>query len=299
MTIRELYEAVAKLGFQDNLEDTAAFFAAANRALLQINSIKPKIGISEVFANVPENLAVRAHYGIDIHKGGESLVYEATRACRSWCFEVLGQGSCKVESKDGDEWGTIKTINFSNTAFEVHRGLVNEEDKEAEIRLVFVGEYTYRVRGVAFYGEIYSKDEKDIPTYSKLLRVDLNEICPGFIELADNPLYDDFERLVDGYQIEGRGVILVPREAASALKIKYKRAPERLIYRETVTEDESEIDLDAELAELMPILTAVYIWLDEGDEKAGTYLQLYRERRAEIELKVRSREPVPMRFNSF
>ena len=83
--------------------------------------------------------------------------------------------------------------------------------------------------------------------------------------------------------------------AASAQGSKTSSAPSPGVSRRAA----KEAAFRAELAELMPILTAVYIWLDEGDEKAGTYLQLYRERRAEIELKVRSREPVPMRFNSF
>ena len=41
MTVSELYKQVAQLGFEDSLEDEDRFYYAANRALLQVNSIRP------------------------------------------------------------------------------------------------------------------------------------------------------------------------------------------------------------------------------------------------------------------
>jgi len=43
MTISELYKQVAQLGFEDSLEDDDRFYYAANRALLQVNKIRPAI----------------------------------------------------------------------------------------------------------------------------------------------------------------------------------------------------------------------------------------------------------------
>ena len=48
MKISELYESVAKLGFEDSLEDIPAFFYAANRAVLQVNALRPLTSILEL-----------------------------------------------------------------------------------------------------------------------------------------------------------------------------------------------------------------------------------------------------------
>jgi hypothetical protein len=63
------------------------------------------------------------------------------------------------------------------------------------------------------------------------------------------------------------------------------------VWSDAPTEDDTEIELDAELSELVPILTAAYIWADEGDGKYALYLELYRERAAEIERRAKSKEP--------
>ena len=41
MTVSQLYNSVAQLGFEDSLEEDDRFIFAANRALLQVNAIRP------------------------------------------------------------------------------------------------------------------------------------------------------------------------------------------------------------------------------------------------------------------
>ena len=45
MTIADLYQSVAHLGFETSLEDEARFVYAANRALLQVNALRPATSI--------------------------------------------------------------------------------------------------------------------------------------------------------------------------------------------------------------------------------------------------------------
>ena len=42
MTIKELYDSVAQLGFETSLEDNDRFYLAVNRAIIQINRLRPK-----------------------------------------------------------------------------------------------------------------------------------------------------------------------------------------------------------------------------------------------------------------
>lgn len=291
MKIKELYEAVAKLGFEDNLEDIPAFFHAAQRAIVQVNALRPLCAILEIYENCPENIATAGGFRT-IEHAGEDLIIEAEGA-KAYYFEAKGCGGCVIEVFDGEEWVRVDEITFDCTKFEAKRGFVKLDDEFVSLptRMRFIGDYVYSVRNCAFFDKVYSPRAEDIPSYAEFIRYDLRELVNNFLSFADRPLVGDYERLNAGYVLESNGVIRVPRELCRELKIKYKRLPARLEYRDKPTEDEREIELDADLCELLPLLVAAYIWADEGDGKYALYLELYRERAAEIERRERSKEP--------
>jgi ribosomal protein L24E len=210
-------------------------------------------------------------------------------------FEVFGEAACWIDRYDSaiGKWDPKSDIHFATAAFEKRKGHIKPDGAftNEPVRLRFIGNYDYSVRSVALFDKVYSSDEEKSPELSEYVRYDLNVMCHGFIGLADNPLLPGYERLTGKYFLEDGGVLLVPREYCEDLKIKYKRAPARLVWKEAPTEDDTEIELDAELSELVPILMAAYIWADEGDGKYAFYLELYRERAAEIERRQKSRAP--------
>ena len=55
MTIKELRDATASLGFENELESDEGFFSAANRALYCANRIRPRSSELEVFIGKEEN----------------------------------------------------------------------------------------------------------------------------------------------------------------------------------------------------------------------------------------------------
>jgi hypothetical protein len=293
MKIKELYEAVAKLGFEDNLEDIPAFFHAAWRAMVQVNALRPLTAILEIYERVPENIATGGGFDI-IEHAGEDLIVEAKDIARAYYFEAKGYGECRIEVCESDgTWRIVEAMSFDNTEFEAKRGFVKIDGNFTDLpaRMRFIGEFVYHVRGCAFFNKVYSPREDDLPSYTELIRYDVGKLGDNFLAFADRPLIGDYNRLTAGYVLESNGVIRVPRELCSELKIKYKRLPTRLVYKNDPAEDEREIELDADLCELLPILVAAYIWADEGDGKYALYLELYRERAAEIERRERSREP--------
>ncbi len=293
MKINELYSAVAKLGFEDSLEDISAFFSAANRAMLQINAIRPLTAILEIYHRGCENLVVGATHDIITHENDE-VIFDCSGSAKAYYFEVNGVGRCNVEVYDSDasEWGIAEEIDFDSRIFTAFRGFIKPDGNfvSEPVRLRFIGDYAYQIRNVALYGVLYSGNPDDIPAYEEYIRYDLRKLAEGFIELADNPFVTSFTRLIDNYVFENGSVLLLPHDVAREVKIKYKKRPRTLIYTESPGKDETEIELDPELVELLPILTAVYVWADEGEGKSEYYLTLYRERAAEIEMRKRSRE---------
>lgn len=295
MKVHELYDAVAKLGFEDSLEDISAFFIAANRAMLQVNALRPLTAILEIYHRSVDNLIPGATHEIHEHLDS-NLVFESTAPAKAYYFEVLGEGECRIEVYNSaiKQWEVKHNpIIFDCRTYTAFYDLINPEGEfvSDRVRLHFMGEYVFYVRNAALYGSVHSSDPEDIPPFREYIRYDLRKLAEGFIELADNPFITSFTRITDDYIFEDNSVLLLPRDVAREVKIKYKKAPGALVYTDDPANDDSEIELDPELSQLLPLLTAAYVWADEGDGKAQYYLELYRERTAEIEMRKRSTAP--------
>ena len=293
MKINELYSAVAKLGFTDSLEDISAFFIAANRAMLQINALRPLTAILEIYHRSVKNLINGATHDIHQHLDSD-VIFEASGAAKAYYFEVLGEGECRIEvyNSHSNAWEIKDLISFNCKTYTSYKGFIKPDGAftTEPVRLRFIGDYVYQIRNVALYGLIYSSSPEDIPAYEEYIRYDMRKLDEKFIELADNPFVSSFTRITEDYIFEDGSVLLLPECVAGEVKIKYKKAPKELIYSDNPLTDDTEIELDPELAQLLPILTAVYVLTDEGDGKSEYYLNLYRERASEIEMRKRSRE---------
>ena len=100
-TIEELYSSVAQLGFETTLESDERFFFAVNRAILQVNRVKPLTSIYKLNHFPLDNLIGGDHFE-PVCKDREALIFVAERA-RSYYFECNGNASVIIEkSTDGD-----------------------------------------------------------------------------------------------------------------------------------------------------------------------------------------------------
>ena len=79
MTVSDLYQAVAKLGFENTLEDDGVFLYAANRALLQVNAIRPHTKLLRLHHAPLANLLGGIGYDA-VEKGETDLIYTAEGA---------------------------------------------------------------------------------------------------------------------------------------------------------------------------------------------------------------------------
>lgn len=293
MRVNELYASVVELGFEDSLEDIPAFFSAANRALMQINALRPLTAIVDVYHRRPENLIQGADH--KIYECSGEVILDAGGAAKAYYIEVMGEGRYQIEAyNEGTRiWDIVYGEDFSFITLKARRGLIKDDhgsfiDRKVRIRLM--SDYAFQYRNAALYKVVYSSDPAKIPAYEEYARYDLKDLDPDFIEVCDNPMVDAYSRLTGDYYFESKSILVLPTSAEGEIKIKYKKSPRLLTYKDAPEGDNTEIELDPELVQLMPLLVASYIWLDEGDGKAQYYLELYYRRAAEIEAKNRNRE---------
>ena len=116
MTIAELYNSVAQLGFEDSLGDegTDRFIHAFNRAMLRVAAIRPATS-SCVINHRPLNNLLGNEFKY-YEKSGEKLVISCPCA-KSLYFEYCGQGSLtvKLKRKESDTYWSAGTIQLQKS----------------------------------------------------------------------------------------------------------------------------------------------------------------------------------------
>ncbi len=301
MRVSELYKQVAQLGFEDSLEDDNRFYYTANRALLQVNSIRPAIS-AYVINHKPMKNLVREESFSPIEKSSD-LCFMATNA-KAYYFEADGNGMLYIEKlADNGNWVIIGDVELaSNRRFIAYKGFVKQDTDfvEGQVRLRFTGQYLYSVRNVALYEHLYSEYAEDIPAYEPFTRYDISALVSDFLSLNSPPIKDDDEytRLNQNYDVEGDKVILLPYSTDGCFKVLYKRKPAEIVNTGVASEDEAVIDLDEELCALLPTLIASYVWMEDEPSMAEYYLQLYRERAMDVERRIRNATPVSIKNTS-
>ncbi len=292
MTISELYSSVAKLGFEDTLEDNESFFHAANRAILQINALRPMRAVHIInHRPLPNAIGACGWSVVDVYK---ETVFEATDV-KAFYFEAAGQGRYVIELLNGGEWQFVSDGEFSTAGFEAVRGLIQKDGAfvSGRYRIRFVGDYVYSVRHVAMYQHLLGSAPEDIPAYEQFTRYDIEARTGDFLALADVPIeVEEYNRLNSGYDVEDGRILVLPYEARGIYKVTYNRVPNALVYKNEPAEDDTLIDLDEDLCALMPLLIASYLCLDGEEGKAGYYLTLYQTAAVDVERRNRSYTPL-------
>ncbi len=295
MTISQLYQSVAQLGFEDSLENEERFIFAANRALLQVNALRPATS-SYIINHKPMNNMADKLFFEPMEKVKELCFYADN--VKSYYFEADGNGSVFIEKKsDSGAWSIIGEVQLiSDKTFKSYRGFIKDDGEfvNAHIRLRFTGNYVYSVKCVAMYEYLYSDNEEDIPAYEAFSSYDISELVSDFLSLVSPPISENegIMHLNQGYDIDNGRTILLPYNMRGLYKVVYNRQPKKITSSGAAQDDNSIIDLDEELCALLPLLVASYIWVEDEPEKAQYYLMLYKERAVDIERRLISAKPV-------
>ena len=293
MKVSELYSQVSQLGFEESLESDNRFYYAVNRAIFQVNALRPATKVIEINHSPLDNLL--GNNSSKIEEKISDLYFEASRGV-AYYFEADGEGIAYIEMYDKEEWRIIGETSW-NSPF----GFVSLKDFikadgafiDSPIRLHFTGEFVYSVRNVAIYGALRSSQKEQIPAFSQYVAYDMSNLVEDFLEFSTPPIYSAEYEVLDGeYFVESNSILFLSRFIAGVYRVSYKCKPVLLSFDDEAPENETEIDLDDELCSLLPMLVAAYVWADDEPEKAQYYLSLYRERAAIIEAKKTDISPV-------
>ena len=287
MTVAELYDHVSRLGFESSLEDARQFYTTTNRAVLQVNALRPAIRSCEINHSPLPNLLSDS-----VSPKDTTFIAAAPRA---YYFEADGTGYFYLEELAESEWKIIGEgeLERNGGKFTPKHGLIKKDGEwvDGSVRLRIESNYTCNVRNVALYGAVRSDKEADVPPFGAYTRYDMNEIVDDFLAFSSPPIKpeDGYERMSLGYEIEGKNTILFPTDVSGVYTVLYEHMPSSLEYSPKPYEDDTAIDLDDDLCVALPLLVAAYVWMDDEQVNTSYYMDLYREMSVNI---VRNRKSV-------
>lgn len=128
-----------------------------------------------------------------------------------------------------------------------------------------------------------------------VVRYDLSELCkdandnPNFESLYGTAtrVYNNTSSSFRNYTLEQNKIILMDASLVGTFTFFYTPIWADIT---TDTQDDFEIPIAHEVEQLLPLLTAYYVWLDDDERKAVMYYNQYDDLRQQILEKIRARE---------
>ncbi len=272
MTLGELYDAVAYLGFETELGDEVlrrGFYAVLGRAMQSVDRLSPRVRRVAL-----SHIAVRDLLGSCEPRrlsNGESLTVSLPESTQLVSLSLFGEGSVRVSAEAGEKASTFSSVG------ETVLSLALEGAREVEVtalRDVTVG-------AIGAYGAVSPLGEV-LPRRG--VRYDVSRLVPDFASFSSPALYLDGRAYVGRYELSEKTLTL-PEDAPSGLyEIECRLAMPRFSPSDA---RERELPLSPRLAAILPELVASLIWLDDAPEKAAYYASLYERSYAQLRAEMR------------
>ena len=307
MTGKELFDRVLTLGGRKDYDEflTDAKYNAANMALDDLNALFPVTDVARIL-HFPLR-PVMTCPGITVHKGGEDIKFNAS-GVRSLAFAISGTGSVKlvkVWMEGLEEKETELTIWFDDQewngecdwddrgGFSIIRYL---GDTPCDVRLTFLGEFSYMIKDLAFYDDAVSDSPEDVMPYSPWIKYDIdgwNYANSCFADFAAAPVTvdGDYPIPIDEYKIEG-SCICLPISLEGVVEVRYRKRPTYLC--ESNLDDT--VSIDTELHQLAVLRAAYYLYELEDPEAADRALAEYNRQLGVVMSRTR-KVRTPRKFN--
>ena len=255
MTYSELRCEVTALGFDDIIEREELLVSSINRALRTIFSERAVTRTVKLFS--PGQRIVSRVREIR-HTGGIDMTLPL--AGRAYSMRVSGVG--RVTVRDGNE---ERSFDFSSNS-ELIRGYLHTGGE-----VTFCGDYSYSVYDLITYSEAYSDNTEDIPDGSATRTFDIRMSYGDFLSFASLPRDNRGKCIQNCTLCDGK--LEIDSEYCGEITLTYRRLPRTV----TGAVADEVIDVPEEYAHLLALLVASYVWLDDDEDKAKYYKELYSE----------------------
>lgn len=242
--------------------------AVANEALQMIATAGKYLIKKTEIAHYPAHNLL-GEYGKKIHRITEKEITLECDAAHAYYFEYYGDGILHI-LVNGVEKVTQNIV--SRKSFSPFKGLIDNPDSKG-VCLRIESEYMGALKSAALYAERFFSDD-DVQPETERIPYDLNEIVNDFYAFDVGNIYYEGDVITESYirfhnmYDESGHVILLPRDMAGNYTIYYRAYPEVIT---VLTEDDYELEVDREVAVILPLYMASQLYKDDDNGIATAY----------------------------
>lgn len=250
MKISELEQIIKDLNDGEEPDYETSIVSATNLALNHLNRIIPSLGTASIEQDEPILTEV-GDVDTDESYEGEDV--------KGISFEARGSGSVLVNDVVVKTWSgytsytPVRFIPASTT-----------------VKLTFSG-IVGAVQNLGFFASVIS--ETLIPIFGEYVEYDMTKLASDYINFTSSPCRSGGDAVPNCIY---RGTkLLIPSSERGRITVRYKRKP-TAIDLDSV-ENDDEIDIDPECEDLLSLLVAYHITLEDNRNKALIYLEQFNQ----------------------
>lgn len=261
--LKKIDPAVTSLTPTRNTRDYLnAIIPTANRGLNDLSSVG-KFLIKAYDIQIPDLksaatwLETRQHLNADIE-------YESDGA-KAFSLEATGPASVRIYI--GESLAQTKEIEAGSDFQTIKGKILNEDGKP--VKIAFSGAYPYQIRNVALHRIEFESDDA-VWECGKIRRFDLKKLIPDFYKIVSTDVVreDGYEKYRD-YRWEGDSTLVLDGTTPGNYKVHYYAYPREIT---TETPDDYELELNQEVAAILPIYIAAEL-LEDDDSSMAYYVR--------------------------
>ncbi len=295
------YSKKGKISYNDagNKDAMLGIPEATNFAMVDIQDVCPKISQYSVIQSPPP-LCVSVSEGLKAffaYQHTNTDIVKEFRNAKAYYFEVEGSATIEIQSADGLLLETIiNTKRGVYTSYKKHTRYMEHEFSEKyidypNIKIVFKGKNLYNFRNVMCYSVAFGEDAEIMP-YKDYLVYDLRRLInnelgyDGFLRLdKDNPITmrGEFGGYDENYPyfLQGSDKLILNYFDCGEVTVNYISNPV-LIDANTPDDFDLETQLPVHALRIIPYYIAYRVGLEEDEEVATSYYNLYSQKKAEL-----------------
>ena len=264
-TLQKIFAADASLLVND--ESTKDYLAAmpyaANEGLQRLSTAGKFITKPIIINHMPSknlynnglSIIDARDFSIDVD-GGRSIYFQYTGILN---LTLTGEDYPEPLEIALNSWGTFAEYrsNLTNT----HK-----------VNISFHSDYPAAVKNLAVYDSVFPTNE-DIPEYGQFIKYDLKTLAEDFYNLFDNSIVYEkggrpyYLNTTDYYR-ESDHILVLPADKPGMYTVYYHAYPTQI---SITTDDDYVMDLDPDVAVLLPLYMASQLYKDDDNGIATTY----------------------------
>ena len=200
---------------------------------------------------IPESIAT------SVNPGNKTFTVDNGK---SYYFQYSGIGTAVINGTE--------TINLNSYgSYKEYKG-----NYDGITSIVFHSDYPANVKNIAIYDSAFPSDDL-VPEYGKYVKYDLKSLANDFYNLFDNSIvYESgntpYYLSTTDYYRESDHILVLPENMPGMYTIYYHAYPTEIT---ELTDDDYVMEIDPDVAVLLPIYMASVLYMDDDNRIATSY----------------------------